>query len=399
MGCAGMVVVLNGPPHSGKSQIIESFQELSSQPFFTLGMEALYKIMEPKDSEKALGLNKAADSVYMRGLHAAISGIARGGCNIIVDHTILEKEWYQELKTYLEGLDVIWVQAECDKEILEERERSSGPKPEGNSNSILGQMFSGISYDLSIDTGKDSYESWASKIDNYLHDRHMKGEPRARWAPLSCPYQDTKPGSVIVLAGTTSAGKSTLCRHIQRLIDGPCIQFGIDNLVNMIAKKYLGVPLTKEDVHNFKPKCEQNLGYYLIPPGPNEDNPFQYATLQIGPVARLVTSAHFYSLKYISLAGINVVSDQIFAFEDMYLEAMEVFKDIPVLWVSISADKEKLLEHEKKRGDRVPGHTIGLLEQMYKDIPFDLKIDSGKLSPEEEANLVIKKLKDLDSLN
>jgi len=399
MGCAGIVVVLNGPPHSGKSEIIKSFQELSSQPFFTFGIESLYRLMEPIDSEKALGQNKAADSIYMRGLHAAISGMARGGCNIIVDHTILEKEWYEELKTYLEGLDVIWIEAKCDKKILEERERELGPKPEGDTNSILSRMLGGISYDLSIDCGKDSYETCASKIDGYLNGRHVKLEPRARWATLCIPHSDTKPGTVIIVAGTTSAGKSTLCRNIQRSLDDPCIQFGIDNQVEMIAKKYLGVPLTKEEIHNFKPKHEQNLGFYLVPPGTNEDNPFEYAILQIGPVARLLMSAHYYGVKYISLAGINVVCDLIFAFEDLYLEVKEVFGDIPVLWVSISADKEILLEHEKRRGDRVPGHTIGLFEQMYKDIPFDLEIDSGKLSPEEETGLVIKKLNDLDGLN
>lgn len=59
---------------------------------FTLGMEALYKIMEPGDSEKPLGVNKESDFIYLHGLHAAVSAAARSGCNMIVEHTIFESE-------------------------------------------------------------------------------------------------------------------------------------------------------------------------------------------------------------------------------------------------------------------------------------------------------------------
>jgi len=392
MAAAGMVVILNGPPHSGKREIIKSFQEISAQPVFTLGMQALYKIMEPGDSEKPLGVNKEADAIYMRGLHAAVSGAARGGCNMIVDHTVLEKDWYDEFNAFLEGLDVIWVQVKCNSRILEQRESEQGIRPEGSSKTLQGQMYADIPYDITIDSGVDSYEACASKLYEYIISRHFHGGPGVVWAPLAFPHPDIKAGKVIMLAGTTSAGKSTLCRHIQKYIEGPCIQFGADNAVSMIAAKYLGVPLTKEALHDYKPEKEQNLGYFLIPPGPNEDNPTEYTILQIGPVARLVTTAAFYGLKFISLAGINAVSDQIFVFKDWYEEAKEIFNDVPVLWVSINADKETLQEHDKARGDRVPGHSIGLYMQMYKDIPFDLEIDSGKLTPDEEALLVLDKL-------
>jgi hypothetical protein len=35
---------------------------------------------------------------------------------------------------------------------------------------------------------------------------------------------------------------------------------------------------------------------------------------------------------------------------------------------------------------------------MFKDIPYELEIDSGKMSP-EEAELVINKLKELDNIS
>lgn len=87
-----------------------------------------------------------------------------------------------------------------------------------------------------------------------------------------------------------------------------------------------------------------------------------------------------------------MVSDQIFVFKDWYEEAREIFSDLPVLWVSINADIKTLKEYDKARGNRVPGHSIGLYMQMYKDIPFDQEMNSGELIPDEEAKLVLDKL-------
>ena len=50
-------------------------------------------------------------------------------------------------------------------------------------------------------------------------------------------------GRVIVLNGTSSAGKSTLSRALQARLDGAWLGIGIDTVVFALPKAYLDLPL------------------------------------------------------------------------------------------------------------------------------------------------------------
>lgn len=403
MACAGMVVILNGPPHTKKQAIIKQFQQNSHQPFFTLGMRDFYAIMRAQASRQALGTNEQDDSIDLTALHAAIAGMAKGGCNLIVDHCLTHEAYYFQLCEFLEDLDVTWIKVARNETQRIADEEKMGAKPEGMTVNVFQSMFAFISYDLQLDTSStnsdldmsdlDIAEVCARKINTYLFERPLREKPAARWVPLTFKHHADTLGNIMLIAGTTSAGKSTLCKTLQQKMHAPCIQFGIDNVVAMLAPKYLGIPVTPDEIKHFNPKPEQALGFYLIMPGPSIDNPYAYATVQLGPLARSALSAHFHAIKFISQCGINVISDQVFSFKDEYLEAKAVLGSIPTFWVAVNADNDTLLAHEKKRGNRFPGHTIGLLLQMHKDIANDLELDSGKMTPEEEAEAIIDTLK------
>ena len=53
-------------------------------------------------------------------------------------------------------------------------------------------------------------------------------------------------GRVIVLNGTSSAGKSTLSRALQARLDGAWLGIGIDTVVFALPKAYLDLPLWGE---------------------------------------------------------------------------------------------------------------------------------------------------------
>ncbi|WP_299493767.1 hypothetical protein [uncultured Shewanella sp.] len=393
MACAGMVVILNGAPHSKKQAIIEQFQQYSHQPFFTLGLRDFYSIMRSPNNCLPLGTNPAQDDNDLTALHAAITGMAKGGCHMIVDHCIIAEKYLSQLNYFLQELDVTWIEVIHDETSRIKSEKKLGARPEGSTIDLTQKMVTKIKYDLQLDSHNNSAKTCADEITQYLLERPLRENPASRWVPLTFPNHTEDLGHIILIAGTTSAGKSTLCQSLQQAMHSPRIQFGIDNVVTMLAPKHLGIPVTKEDTHHFKPKPEQALGFYLIMPGPSIDNPYEYATVQLGELARLALSAHFHAVKFISQCGINVISDQVFSFKDEYLEAKAVLEAMPTFWVAVNADNDTLLAHEKKRGNRFPGHTIGLLLQMHKDIANDLELDSGKMTPEEEAKTILETLK------
>ncbi|WP_298769123.1 hypothetical protein [uncultured Shewanella sp.] len=393
MACAGMVVILNGAPYSRKQAVIEQFQRHSHQPFFTLGMRDFYTIMRAEPEHQPLGLDDKQDNNDLTALHAAITGMAKGGCHVIVDHCITYEKYLSQLQSFLNDLDITWVNVTRNEQERVKDEKETGPRPEGSTLKIAQEMLMGIEYQLELDTSENSPKQCADQITQYLLDRPLRENPASRWVPLSFTQKANTLGHIILIAGTTSAGKSTLCKTLQKKMQSPCIQFGIDNVVTMLAPKYLGIPITPEETKHFKPKPEQSLGFYLIMPGPNINNPYHYATVQLGTLARLALSAHFHAIKFISQCGINVISDQVFSFKDEYLEAKAVLEDLPTFWVAVNADNNTLLAHERKRGNRFPGHTIGLFLQMHKDIANDLELDSGKMTPEEEAEAILEALK------
>lgn len=393
MACAGMIVILNGAPHSKKQAIIEQFQRHSHQPFFTLGMRDFYTIMRSDPEHKPLGFDDEQDDIELTALHAAITGMAKGGCHIIVDHCITQKQYLLQLQTFLHELDVTWVEVTRNEPLRLKDETDIGIRPEGRTQKIAQQLIMDIDYHLKLDTTLNSPKECADCLSQYLLERPLRENPASRWVPLTFSQNTEALGHIILIAGTTSSGKSTLCQSLKRTMRSPCIQFGIDNVVTMLAPKYLGIPITSDEIKHFKPKPEQALGFYLIMPGPSVDNPYQYATVQLGALARLALSAHFHAIKFISQCGINVISDQVFSFKDEYLEAKAVLEDMPTFWVAVNADNETLLAHEKKRGNRFPGHTIGLFLQMHKDIANDLELDSGKMTPQQEAQAILTALK------
>jgi chloramphenicol 3-O phosphotransferase len=382
---AGTVIILNGPPQAGKSSIAAAAQSLADQPYWTLGVDDLFGRMLPTEAANR-GLAEA-DYRAMRGLHAAVAGMARSGCSMLVDYTLLDPAWAQELQAFLEGLDLVWVNVECPAETLQAREQAAGPRPEGAA-AALAAAICPAGAALSLDGTQPAEES-ARRLLDFLERRPMRGQPRARWVPRALPMAAPHPGTAILMVGSTSAGKTTLCRTVQALAQELYFQFGDDTQIDTLAHRFMGIPLTAAEVAGYQPSADARQGMYLVPPGPSDENPTPFLRFQLGPVGRLSLSGTYGAVAALARAGLNVVSDQIFIFPDFYEELTALLDGLPALWVSVCPSLEALEAHERERGDRLPGFARGQVEQMLKNVPCHLTVDSGRLAPDEEARRIL----------
>jgi len=48
MSLARSVIILNGPPHAGKSTIINKTQVTADKPYYSLGIDQLFNFIEPQ---------------------------------------------------------------------------------------------------------------------------------------------------------------------------------------------------------------------------------------------------------------------------------------------------------------------------------------------------------------
>lgn len=375
MAIAGTVIVLNGPIEGRQYAISQQLQQLLPIPFNALGLEVLQKefISQPQRSKQELLSLK--NSAYILGLNAAISGMARRGCNMIVDHTLLNHPDYDALRELLMGLDVVWIAL---------RDNNKTP------------LYENIPYDLSIPTASFNDQEIARKIVDYLHDRPTKSIPSYRWAPDTLDIDSRyKRGALVVVYGTTSAGKTTISRALQRMAPEVFFHMGVNNTaVSILPRQYLGIFLNEgQMLEEFLPTEEERLGTYILPPY-SHSNPTPYIRQQIGYFGRQTVSGIFSAIAMMCATGINVVSDQVFLFDDWYQEALHEFAGLPIVWVYVSPDLAEIERREKIAGDRIPGLALGHYHQMYKNIRPDIVLAENTASPEQNAQNIIMALRE-----
>src|SRR5689334_4333510 len=102
-------------------------------------------------------------------------------------------------------------------------------------------------------------------------------------------------GRVIVLNGTSSAGKSTLSRALQARLDGPWLGVGIDTVVFALPTAYLNPPFWGEV-------------FRYVAAEPGSVAPFRIETGELGH--RLIEGMHR-TVASLAEAGLDVIADHV----------------------------------------------------------------------------------------
>lgn len=180
---------------------------------------------------------------------------------------------------------------------------------------------------------------------------------------------------IILLNGTSSAGKTTLARILQDRYDGVLLLYGVDTVVQGA----------------FPSKCD-------LPPWNEKAIKVEYATVDGQPQARLRvapwmipayrSAVMFYRL--LSEAGYDLIVDEVL-FDARRIEPyFDLLADEKVYFVGVKPDKAVVVERERSRGDRLPGLAAGLYDEVYHPLfTYDRVLDTGVLSPEAAAESVL----------
>lgn len=364
MSIAGAVIVVNSRNAKLSRDVCLILRDLEkAKAYYHVGQTVLTSHLLPDGC-------KGTTKMYMSALYAAISGTVRCGVDVIADLSITTKEDYEIFQKFMGDLDVVWV----------------------NLDDGLGFITDEIKIHACL-----GVESMAHEIFEYIRGRFNAVAAHPRFVSEVSPVpKASKPGKIILLTGSPSSGKSTLSKTIQSISDDIFLHVGIDTvMLHYLHLRYQsGVPSNDFDDSwkkpNFNPTEYHKEGVSWIAPGPNSKNPYPDLRLQFGRVARLAFSAMYASIAEISRQGFNVISDNCFHFPDMLQEAKSRLKDLPVIYVALSPEIEVMERREIDRGDRMHGMAISVYKQMVKDFGADIVIDTGKYTPEEEAELILK---------
>lgn len=172
--------------------------------------------------------------------------------------------------------------------------------------------------------------------------------------------------SVIFLNGPTSAGKTSIARALQAILDPPHLRLGIDDAFAMLPLR----------LHNHPD------GFFF------DTDPRGEIRLNHGAFGRATLSAHAHSATAIARSGIDLILDDVILEDDIRAEWRSLLAGIDVFWVGVRCAADELARREIARGDRLIGQARGQLAPVHREMDYALEIDTTDAPPEQSAAII-----------
>ena len=169
------------------------------------------------------------------------------------------------------------------------------------------------------------------------------------------------PGTVIILNGASSSGKTTLLHALQNRLTEPYLEAGIDKFIYMLPHRWLERPLW-DDV----------LG--LATEGG-----------QMGQ--RLVHGMHT-SVAVMAQAGLNVLVDHVLVEPGWAAECATLLGDMHCYLIAVRCPLEVLEQRECARINRTLGQARAQFEKVHRYCRYDFEVDTSQYTPEVCAKLI-----------
>jgi chloramphenicol 3-O phosphotransferase len=174
------------------------------------------------------------------------------------------------------------------------------------------------------------------------------------------------PGTVILLNGTSSSGKTSLVRALQDVLDEPFLDAGIDKFLWMLPHRYLNPPLW-DDV----------LG----------------RATEAGATGQRLLSGMHHAIAALARAGNHVVADHVLVDPRWLDECARVFRDLPVYFIAVHCPLPVLEQREQQRLDRTLGQARAQFDLVHAHGVYDLEVDTSAASPEQCAQQIVEHLR------
>lgn len=171
-----------------------------------------------------------------------------------------------------------------------------------------------------------------------------------------------KPGTIIVLNGTSSSGKTTLVKALQAALPEPFLDAGLDRFIWMMPRRYLNRPLW-DDVLGLATQAGQT-GHQLI-------------------------SSMHQAIAAISRSGSHVIADHVLVEPDWVQECAELFSDLPAYLIGVRCPLGVLIQREQERQDRTLGQAAAQFNLVHRHELYDLEVDTSVDVPEVCVQKVI----------
>jgi len=170
------------------------------------------------------------------------------------------------------------------------------------------------------------------------------------------------PGRVVLLHGTSSSGKTTVARAVQRLSDEPWVRLGIDAFWNAIDERWM----------EHGPRAAEGFAPTIVP----------------GPIGQRLAAGMRAAVAACARADNDVLVDVFI--DPGWLDAWRhELGGVEWLLVRVEAPLQVIEERERARGNRIAGEARAQVSVIHRGIEYDVTVDTSRQSPEECARAIL----------
>lgn len=174
------------------------------------------------------------------------------------------------------------------------------------------------------------------------------------------------PGHIIILNGTSSAGKSSLAKALQAQLPVPYLHVGIDTMVFALPKRYLNPPLWNEVFQYTWPK-----------PGTADG-----LVIEAGPLGHQLISGLHHTVAALAQTGNHVIVDHVLLEPRWVQECAQLLGALPALFVGVYCPLAVVEQRERERQDRTLGQARAQFDKVHAHGRYDVTVDTALASPE-----------------
>jgi chloramphenicol 3-O phosphotransferase len=189
-------------------------------------------------------------------------------------------------------------------------------------------------------------------------------------------------GTIVLLNGTSSSGKTSLARALQGIMERPFVHTGIDHFLSRVPQQCFDVA-DAEDAGMPEYFLLVYAGGATRVVGEKEEGESVYSEkgrlveVRIGPGGLRLLAGMYRSIAALAAAGVDVVVDDCIYDQRVRRAAVTALRDSTVLFVGLRLPLEVAEQRERKRGDRGPGGAAAFNDLVHAHTQYDLEVDTA----------------------
>jgi chloramphenicol 3-O phosphotransferase len=183
---------------------------------------------------------------------------------------------------------------------------------------------------------------------------------------------------VIVLNGTTSAGKTTLARTLQRELAAagePWLVIALDDFFARVPPDWFQIG------DHVGTHAEAGMAFEMV------DGSIQR---RVGPFGRTILAAYRGAVGVMARAGLDVIVDEVLLSTEDWAGWQAELVGLDVTWIAVDLARDLAIERERQRGNRVIGMAAAQFDVVHRFATYDLRVDTGVLTPDEAAAAILR---------